>query len=156
MFSKEELTILSEEEVFGWTEEEQVILNVLMKAEVQGNFRGNRLSVFDKAENIRTPITDLVKLTGGNFSYEDKNLAEFVYTKSCDKKGNVRTFGNNGGRWSAISSDAQGTIRPVLRSNEVYLDLLNLPHSEDFEEVEYGEYPQYAASIEMQDVLENV
>ncbi len=142
-----ELTLLSEQEVWG----------------VNG---GRQLDVLEKY-GTRSAITDLVILTGGycedSCSYmapDDNSLkgrTGWVYTRSSDGDGDVRGVSKDGSRFYKYSSRRNGAVRPALLSSFIFSQISpnRVRGYNGTEEVEYGEYPQYAPDSDVQRRLEN-
>ncbi len=142
-----ELTLLSEQEVWG----------------VNG---GRQLDVLEKY-GTRSAITDLVILTGGycedSCSYmapDDNSLkgrTGWVYTRSSDGYGDVRGVYEDGSRSDDYSYKRNGAVRPALLSSFIFSQISpnRVRGYNGTEEVEYGEYPQYAPDSDVQRRLEN-
>lgn len=142
-----ELTLLSEQEVWG----------------VNG---GRQLDVLEKY-GTRSAITDLVILTGGycedSCSYmapDDNSLkgrTGWVYTRSSDGDGDVRVVTKDGSRCHTYSYLRNGAVRPALLSSFIFSQISpnRVRGYNGTEEVEYGEYPQYAPDSDVQRRLEN-
>lgn len=142
-----ELTLLSEQEVWG----------------VNG---GRQLDVLDKY-GTKSAITDLVILTGGycedSCSYmapDDDSLkgrTGWVYTRSSDGYGDVRGVFKDGSRYDTYRYKRTGAVRPALLSSFIFSQISpnRVRGYNGTEEVEYGEYPQYAPDSDVQRRLEN-
>ena len=142
-----ELTLLSEQEVWG----------------VNG---GRQLDVLEKY-GTKSAITDLVILTGGycedSCSYmapDDNSLkgrTGWVYTRSSDGDGDVRGVNKDGSRYSRCRYRRNGAVRPALLSSFIFSQISpnRVRGYNGTEEVEYGEYPQYAPDSDVQRRLEN-
>ena len=142
-----ELTLLSEQEVWG----------------VNG---GRQLDVLEKY-GTKSAITDLVILTGGycedSCSYmapDDNSLkgrTGWVYTRSSDGDGDVRGVDRDGSRYIDYSYKRYGAVRPALLSSFIFSQISpnRVRGYNGTEEVEYGEYPQYAPDSDVQRRLEN-
>lgn len=142
-----ELTLLSEQEVWG----------------VNG---GRQLDVLEKY-GTRSAITDLVILTGGycedSCSYmapDDNSLkgrTGWVYTRSSAGAGDVRVVNRDGSRSYNCSYKRPGAVRPALLSSFIFSQISpnRVRGYNGTEEVEYGEYPQYAPDSDVQRRLEN-
>lgn len=142
-----ELTLLSEQEVWG----------------VNG---GRQLDVLEKY-GTRSAITDLVILTGGycedSCSYmapDDNSLkgrTGWVYTRSSDGYGDVRGVNRVGSRFYLYRYLRGGAVRPALLSSFIFSQISpnRVRGYNGTEEVEYGEYPQYAPDSDVQRRLEN-
>ena len=109
-FDDKELTLLSEEEIWG----------------VNG---GRQLDVLDKYGTIAA-ITDLVVLTGGYcentqtytvyYDYALKGRTSWCYTRSSDGDGDVRGVNLAGSRNLASRYLRGGAVRPALLSPSVF------------------------------------
>ena len=143
-----ELTLLSEKEVFG----------------VGGTKRIRQLKVFKKYGTIAA-ITDLVLLTGGYYedtaySAPDDNSLKgrtcWFYTRSSDGKGYMLVVDSGGYKDYSYRYYRHGAVRPVLLSSSVFKEISpnRVKGYNGTEEVEYGEYPQYAPNSNMQRILE--
>ena len=142
-----ELTLLSEQEVWG----------------VNG---GRQLDVLEKY-GTKSAITDLVILTGGycedSCSYmapDDNSLkgrTGWVYTRSSAGYGGVRGVNEDGSRYYNFRSKRNGAVRPALLSSFIFSQISpnRVRGYNGTEEVEYGEYPQYAPDSDVQRRLEN-
>ena len=142
-----ELTLLSEQEVWG----------------VNG---GRQLDVLEKY-GTKSAITDLVILTGGycedSCSYmapDDNSLkgrTGWVYTRSSAGYGGVRGVNKDGSRYNGYRYRRDGAVRPALLSSFIFSQISpnRVRGYNGTEEVEYGEYPQYAPDSDVQRRLEN-
>ncbi len=142
----QELTLLSEEEVWGVNGEKQ-------------------LDVLKKYGTI-SAITDLVILTGGycedtcTYMIPDDDILKgrtgWCYTRSSDGDGDVRGVDEDGTRDSKYRSKRHGAVRPALQSSVIFdsISKKRIKGYKGTEEVEYGEYPQYAPSSDVQELLE--
>ena len=138
-------------------------LTLLSEEEIQGVNGVSRLDVLQKY-GTKCAITDLAILTGADYSDNDfapdddsmKGRTSFYYTRSSDINGNVKCVYCTGGRVYAPKEERTGAIRPALKSS-AFFDLISLYRVSGYngtEEVEYGEYPQYAPSSDVQELLE--
>ena len=143
-FDDIELTILSEEEVLG----------------VHG---GKQLYVLERY-GTRSAITDLVILTGGEYSGaymapDDDTLkgrTGTVYTRfTDDDRGFVNVVDSVGMPIWELLDSREGAIRPALLSSSVFSQIFPNKGYNGTWEVEYGEYPQYAPNSNMQRKLES-
>ena len=144
-----ELTLLSENEIFG----------------VGGTKRIGQLKVFKKYGRIAA-ITDLVLLTGGDYiptaPYyvpDDNSLKGrpcWYYTRSSDGNGDMLAVDSTGYKDYFYRYYRHGAVRPALLSSTVFKEISQNRVSgyNGIEEVEYGEYPQYAPDFDMQRILE--
>ena len=144
-----ELTLLSQDEVWG-DEEGQGQLDVIKKY------------------GIISAITDLVILTGGYCSdYQEyfcipdnepilKKRTGYVYTKSNNEDGEIICICEDGTWAWDPTRIREDSIRPVLQLPSLFEQIYSNRVSgyNGIEEVEFGEYPQYAPDIDMQIKLE--
>lgn len=144
LFDDKELTLLSEEEVWG----------------VNG---GRQLDVL-RQYGTKSAITDLVVLTGGYCGIyivpDDDTLkgrTGWVYTRSSAGDGYVRGVSVVGSRYYNDSRTRNGAVRPALLSSSVFSQISpnRVRGYNGTEKVEYGEYPQYAPDSDMQRRLES-
>ena len=143
-FDDKELTLLSEEEIWG----------------VDG---GRQLDVL-RQYGTKSAITDLVVLTGGycgTYMVPDDNTLKgrtgWVYTISSDGDGDVRGVNEGGSRYNKYRYERNGAVRPALLSSSVFSKIYpnRVRGYNGTEEVVYGEYPQYAPDCDMQRRLES-
>lgn len=129
-------TFLSEEQIFG----------------------DNKLEIFNKRGTI-APITDFAILLGGYYSsdfyYKDEesleNRAGYYWTKTDDKDNDARVVYRNGRRYYDDVHKRDVACRPALPYSSIkYICSHVMRASDGILEVEYGEYPSKAASIELQ------
>lgn len=113
--------------------------------EDDNRFVTETLKIMEK-NNIRTEITDLAVLTGGTNKI-------MLYDK---ENGNVKTVDNNQNIKTTSVYDRSCVICPRLHWDILYNKLINNSQIDKhgIRYVEYGEYPQTAASFELQKVLE--
>ncbi len=144
-----ELTLLSEEEVFG---------------DKDGN---GKLEVLKKYGTI-SAVTDLVILTGGyiddRYNYHDpeddtlKGRAGWCYTRCSDGNGNIRGVFSDGSRCYGLRRYLRnGAIRPVLKLSPDIFNKITANRYKGFngtEEVLFGEYTQYVPDKNIQNFLE--
>lgn len=131
-----------------------------------------KLDVIDKF-GILAAITDLALLTGGDYERssfrtapdEKANLRErhcWYYTRSSNHGGDVsisRIYDSVDSSDQLYCYKRSGAIRPVLLlPNELFKEVTQnrTKGYRGTEEVEYGEYPQYAASLYNQKLLESL
>lgn len=141
-------------------------LTLLTEGQVWGDDRENQLEVLKKY-GTRSAISDLVVLTGGycedscTYMAPDDNSLKgrtgWVYTQSSDGDGDVRGVHEDGDRnrnWRYLRS---GAVRPALLSSSVFSQISpnRVRGYNGTEEVEYGEYPQYAPDESTQRRLES-
>lgn len=150
MYTNEELTLLTEGQMWGTAHEEQ--LEVLKKYGTQ------------------SAVSDLVVLTGGycldlDFSWssipEDNSLkgrVGWAYTQTLGGRGGILAVHNDGGKCVLNKERRNGAIRPVLLKSSVFSQISQnrLIGYNGTEEIEYGEYPQYAPDANTQKELERV
>ena len=141
-------------------------LTLLTEGQVWGNDNEEQLEVLKKY-GTKSSITDLVLLTGGfcgeRFPYMEldhinlKGRTGLVYTQTSDGYGDVRSIYRDGSRCYEYRYKRNGAIRPVLLLSSVFSQISPNRVSGDngTEEVEYGEYPQYAPDENTQRILEN-
>ena len=137
-------------------------LTLLSEGQIFGNDQESQLEVMRKYGSMAA-ITDLCILTGGhlwgNTIDEDSSLkgrTSNFWTKTNNNKGNVRGVDVEGRIFNIYMVLRDGAIRPVLDSPEIFSQILSnkkVGYNGTYE-VEYGEYPQYAVSLSMQDILE--
>lgn len=106
--------------------------------------------------------TDLAKLTGSVsersiLDYDDPNeeRACYQWTSTNTREGNVRIITYDGDERESYSQERCIVIRPTLQSFAIFSKLYSsrVKGDKGTYEAEYGEYPQYAASKELQQVL---
>lgn len=148
-FKDLELTLLSEGEVFGVDGVEQ--LEVLKKY------------------GIKSAVTDLAILTGCYLDRYNicmvpddnslKGIAGNWGTKSPDGDGGVIFIDEDGENYGTYCNHNDYSIRPVLifSSSSVFQQITSKRISgyNGTEEIEFGEYSQYVADVNMQEILEN-
>ncbi len=141
-----------------------VEITLLAEEEIWGDKNGrDQLKVIRQYGPIAA-ITDLVVLTGGycddSYTAPDdctlKGRSGWVYTRSNDGDGDARGVNLAGSRsWCKIHA-RNGTIRPALLSSNIFSQISS-SRAKGYNgtyEVEYVEYPQWAASKEVQRRLE--
>ena len=141
-------------------------LTLLTEVQIWGGSKRQPLEVIQKY-GTKAAITDLCILTGGclcegeDYYYiaEDKSLTGrtgLFWTKSTDNEDNVRSVTGEGDKCYICVHERDGAIRPVLKLSVIFSQVFQnrVKGYNGTEEVEYGEYPQYAASEIMQNVLE--
>ena len=137
-----EFTLLDEEQVFG-----------------------NKKIDILKKYGIKAAITDFAILLGGYVSsvyHVDgdnslKGRTGWWSLPSSDGYGYVRDIHEDGSIGWHNASNRSGAVRPVLLSSSIFSQIFpnRVKGYNGTEEVEYGEYPQYAASLKMQNILES-
>ena len=144
---------------------EDMKITLLSEEEIWGD---NQLEVLKKYGNI-VAITDLVVLTGGycedscTYMAPDDNSLKgrtgWVYTRSDDGDGDDYVVGvyEDGSVYWYDSNDRTGAVRPALLSSSLFSQISpnRVRGYNGTEEVEYGEYPQYAPDSDMQRRLES-
>ena len=146
-----ELTLLSESEGQVWSNNEEEQLDVLKKY------------------GAKAAVTDLCILTG---SYSIKSLRYTTDENSNSLKARIGRYwtksntANNdvclifdGYAKTHITGDAREfAIRPIIQSNVLFSKLYqnSIKGYNNTFEIEFGEYPQWAVSLEMQCLLEKI
>ena len=138
-------------------------LTLLSEGQIWGNDNESQLEVMEKY-GTKAAITDLCVLTGGFLSDycmdEDSSLkgrTSWYWTKSDDTDNDVRVVHANGTRFRLFRYLRSGVVRPALQSSAIFSQIYpnRVMGYNGTEEVEYGEYPQYAADSRMQSILES-
>lgn len=141
-------------------------LTLLSEGQILGNDKESQLEVIRKY-GTKAAITDLCVLTGSYLcedTYynidEDKSLTgrtSLFWTRSDDNHNYVRAVYENGYIYSRYRFERFGVVRPVLQSSVIFSQISpnRVRGYNGTEEVEYGEYPQYAADSRMQSILES-
>ena len=141
-------------------------LTLLTEGQVWGNDNEEQLEVLKKY-GTKSSITDLVLLTGGfcgeRFPYMKLNYINLkgrtglCYTQTLASYGGVHGVFVDGSGYGLSSLTRNGAIRPVLLSSSVFSQISpnRVRGDNGTEEVEYGEYPQYAPDEKTQRILEN-
>lgn len=141
-----EITLLTEDQIWGSKKDKQ--LEVLYKYGTKAAvtdlcvLTGN-----DLCENTKCNIDEDMSLKGRVGSYWTKTAGQGRVCMVCEKD------------WASneVLYKRYGAIRPVINSYEIF-SLLYPYRYKGFngcEEVEYGEYPQYAVDSNMQNLLES-
>ena len=140
-------------------------LTLLSEGQIWGNYKESQLEVIRKY-GTKAAITDLCVLTGSylceNTDYnidEDSSLkgrTSWFWTRSDDNANDVRAVAEDGNMYDRYSHIRHGVVRPVLKSSVIFSQISpnRVRGYNGTEEVEYGEYPQYAADLMMQSILE--
>ena len=140
-------------------------LTLLTDGQVWGNDNEEQLEVLKKY-GTKSAISDLVMLTGGFYDnlYDNsdadvdtlKNRTGWSYTRSLTSKQTVRSVTLYGYRDHIETNDRESNIRPVLLLSSNFSQILSnrVEGYNGTEEVEYGEYPQYAPDKHIQRELE--
>ena len=141
-------------------------LTLLSEGQIWGNDKESQLEVIRKYGTIAA-ITDLCVLTGSYLCEDtDYNIDEdsslkgrtsWFWTRSDDNDNDVRAVNKDGNRDSTYSHERNGVVRPALQSSVIFSQISpnRVRGYNGTEEVEYGEYPQYAADSRMQSILES-
>lgn len=141
-------------------------LTLLTEGQVWGNKLENQLEVLKKY-GTRSAISDLVILTGGycedtctHMAPDDDTLKGRVgcaYTQSSYGSFDVCVVYENGASTFDYRDQRSGAVRPALISSSVFLQISpnRVKGYNGTEEVEYGEYPQYAPDESTQKRLES-
>ena len=142
-------------------------LTLLSEGQIWGNSSEPQLEVIRKY-GIKAAITDLCVLTGSylceDTDYnidEDKSLTgrtSWCWTRSDNGNNDVCAVHWSGGRnFFARRFKRNGDVRPALQSSVIFSQISpnRVRGYNGTEEVEYGEYPQNAADLRMQNILES-
>ena len=140
-------------------------LTLLSEGQIWGNDKESQLEVIRKY-GTKAAITDLCVLTG-SYLYDDtdynidedsslKGRTSWFWTRSDDNANDVRAVAEDGNMYDRYSHIRHGVVRPVLKSSVIFSQISpnRVRGYNGTEEVEYGEYPQYAADSMMQSILE--
>ena len=140
-------------------------LTLLSEGQIWGNDKESQLEVIRKY-GTKAAITDLCVLTGSYlcddtdyYIDEDSSLkgrTSWFWTRSDDNANDVRAVAEDGNMYDRYSHIRHGVVRPVLKSSVIFSQISpnRVRGYNGTEEVEYGEYPQYAADSRMQSILE--
>ena len=140
-------------------------LTLLSEGQIWGNDKESQLEVIRKY-GTKAAITDLCVLTGSYLCDDtDYNIDEdsslkgrtsWFWTRSDDNANDVRAVAEDGNMYDRYSHIRHGVVRPVLKSSVIFSQISpnRVRGYNGTEEVEYGEYPQYAADSRMQSILE--
>ena len=140
-------------------------LTLLSEGQIWGNSSESKLEVLKKY-GTKAVITDLCILTGSYICVafckidEDnllKSRTSWFWTRSDDSNNDVRAVHGLGSRDFKYRFEREGTIRPVLQSSVIFSQIFpnRVMGYNGIEEVEYGEYPQYAVDSRMQNILKS-
>lgn len=141
-------------------------LTLLSEGQIWGNGNEAQLEVIRKY-GTKAAITDLCVLTGSYLCEDtDYNIDEdsslkgrtsWFWTRSDDNDNDVRAVGESGYRHDLSRYLRDGGVRPALQSSVIFSQISpnRVRGYNGTEEVEYGEYPQYAADSRMQSILES-
>ena len=141
-------------------------LTLLSEGQIWGNDKETQLEVM-RIYGTKAAITDLCVLTG-SFLCEDidynidedsslKGRTSWFWTRSDDNDNDVRAVNWTGNRYFKYRYKRSGVVRPALQSSVIFSQISpnRVRGYNGTEEVEYGEYPQYAADSRMQSILES-
>jgi hypothetical protein len=140
-------------------------LTLLSEGQIWGNDRESQLEVMRKY-GTKAAITDLCILTGSylcdntDFNIDEdsslKGRTSWFWTRSDDNDNDVWVVDNDGTKNINYRYERAGVVRPVLKSSVIFSQISQnrVNGYNGTEEVEYGEYPQYAADARMQNILE--
>ena len=141
-------------------------LTLLSEGQIFGNDKESQLEVIRKY-GIKAAITDLCVLTGSYLCEDtDYNIDEdsslkgrisWFWTRSGDSANYVYAVNSHGRRKFEYGYKRHGAVRPALQSSVIFSQISpnRVRGYNDTFEVEYGEYPQYAADLIMQSILES-
>lgn len=141
-------------------------LTLLSEGQIWGNDKESQLEVIRKY-GTKAAITDLYVLTGSYLCEDtDYNIDEdsslkgrtsWFWTRSDDNDNDVRAVNKHGDRDDLFRYLRYGAVRPALQSSVIFSQISpnRVRGYNGTEEVEYGEYPQYAADSRMQSILES-
>ena len=141
-------------------------LTLLSEGQIWGNDKESQLEVIRKY-GTKAAITDLCVLTGSYLCEDtDYNIDEdsslkgrtsWFWTRSCDNDNDVLAVYKNGYGNLKYRYERTGAVRPALQSSVIFSQISpnRVRGYNGTEEVEYGEYPQYAADSRMQSILES-
>lgn len=141
-------------------------LTLLSEGQIWGNDKESQLEVIRKY-GTKAAITDLCVLTGSYLCEDtDYNIDEdsslkgrtsWFWTRSDDNDNDVRAVDKDGDRHRNFRYGRNGAVRPALQSSVIFSQISpnRVRGYNGTEEVEYGEYPQYAADSRMQSILES-
>ena len=141
-------------------------LTLLSEGQIWGNDKESQLEVIRKY-GTKAAITDLCVLTGSYLCEDtDYNIDEdsslkgrtsWFWTRSDDNDNDVRAVNKHGDRDDLFRYLRYGAVRPALQSSVIFSQISpnRVRGYNGTEEVEYGEYPQYAADSGMQSILES-
>ena len=141
-------------------------LTLLSEGQIWGNDKESQLEVIRKY-GTKATITDLCVLTGSSLCEDtDYNIDEdsslkgrtsWFWTRSDDNDNDVRAVNKHGDRDDLFRYLRYGAVRPALQSSVIFSQISpnRVRGYNGTEEVEYGEYPQYAADSRMQSILES-
>ncbi len=143
-----------------------VELTLLSEGQIWGNDSEPQLEVLKKY-GTKAAITDLCVLTGSylisdtDFNIDEdsslKGRTSWFWTRSDDNDNDVCGVNLSGNRFLRYRYLRYGVVRPALQSSGIFSQISpnRVRGYNGTEEVEYGEYPQYAADSRMQSILES-
>ena len=141
-------------------------LTLLSEGQIWGNGKESQLEVIRKY-GTKAATSDVCILTGGYLCEDtDYNIAEdsslkgrtsWFWTGSDDNDNDVRAVDERGSGIYICRYGRLGVVRPALQSSVIFSQISpnRVRGYNGTEEVEYGEYPQYAADSRMQSILES-
>lgn len=141
-------------------------LTLLSEGQIWGNDKEHQLEVIRKY-GTKAAITDLCVLTGSdlcedtNYNIDEdsslKGRTSWLWTRSDYDDNNIFAVSKYGLRGYSYKSSRTCTVRPALQSSVIFSQISpnRVRGYNGTEEVEYGEYPQYAADSRMQSILES-
>ena len=141
-------------------------LTLLSEGQIWGNDKESQLEVIRKY-GTKAAITDLCVLTGSylcedtDYSIDEdsslKGRTSWFWTRSDDNDNDVRSVDERGSGIYICRYGRLGVVRPALQSSVIFSQISpnRVRGYNGTEEVEYGEYPQYAADSRMQSILES-
>ncbi len=135
---KEEITLLETDEVFGKC----------------------KLKIFDK-KGLKAALTDYSLIRGGGYYLSNDSLNERTGNYFLKNRASNNIFGDyasvsENGKYHEISPrDRFYGVRPIIHFSQSSLEFIsNLKKEDGIVEVEYGKYPQYVTSPEIEKKLE--
>ena len=141
---------------------DNIEITLLSEGQIWGNSNESQLEVMKKNGTAAT-VTDLCILRGC-FIYDDITKSNppigrtsFFWTRSDDDSNDVCTVIKDGNRGSSFKWRRSAAVRPVFQSFKIFSQISpnRVRGYRGTEEVEYGEYPQYAVNLKMQSILES-
>ena len=139
-----------------------VELTLLSEGQIWGNKKEEQLEAIRKY-GTKAAISDLCILTGSflpetriNESKSLRARTSYFWTKSCSSDNDVIVV-NKYGHWENTHRFIRRcVIRPIIQSNKIFYSLCynRVKGYNDTYEVEFLEYPQCAADLRMQKILE--
>lgn len=135
--------------------------------EIRTDCNGKQLEVFEKY-GVITSATDLASVTSSSFKTYNKDFyipapddmslngrSTAIFTKESMLLGSVGVIEEDGWSTRVDYDSRQESIKPILESKKAYEYAIKNKKVgyNGVEEVEFGEYPQYALPLEMQKKL---